>query len=55
MIEFKEVKKYVVRLEGKTLGQILPVPGGWVYKPKGSKAQGEVFPTLSKCMNSLED
>jgi len=43
----------VVRLEGKVVGDIRKVEGGWQYKPKGARPGG-VFPTLEACKASLE-
>jgi hypothetical protein len=51
-----------VRLEGKLVGRISQVRGGWQYRPIGSKMggksavgaeAGEVFPTVDECKRSL--
>ena len=47
-------KPLPVLLDGKQVGKIKPVVGGWQYYPKGSKVGGEVFPRLKKCQESLE-
>ena len=56
MIEYKtksstETKVY---LDGKIVGTIKKTDEGYTYYPKGKKNGGETFPTLDKCMKSLE-
>lgn len=43
-----------VRYQGKRVGTIKPVKGGWCYFPLNHKRGGEVFPTLGQCQKSLE-
>jgi hypothetical protein len=43
-----------VRLDGKRVGTIKPVEGGWQYFPLRHKFGGEVFPTLGEVVKSLE-
>jgi hypothetical protein len=42
-----------VKLDGKTVGYILKVDGGYQYKTIGGTL-GEVFATLAACKRSLE-
>ena len=44
----------VVRLDKKTVGQILECPNGFYFKLKGRKDRGDFFPTLAQCKQSLE-
>lgn len=43
----------LVRLDGRVVGEIRPVEGGWQYVPKGAKEGGEIFVTLGGCQRSL--
>lgn len=43
-----------VMLEGRRVGQIVPVEGGWHYVPNGDRLAGETFPTFALCCASLE-
>lgn len=43
-----------VRIDGKRVGTIEPVDGGWQYFPKGSKIGGEILPTINAVQKSLE-
>lgn len=45
--------KTTVKLDGKLIGEIKIVKGGYQYYPKGQKRGGEVFPVLSLCKYSL--
>jgi hypothetical protein len=42
-----------VRIDGKILGDIKPVEGGWQYVPRGSKVGGDIFATISQVQRSL--
>jgi hypothetical protein len=44
----------VVILEGKIVGKIRPVEGGYAYQPKNAGVVGETFSTLRACQKSLE-
>lgn len=44
-----------VRLDGRIVGNIMPVVGGWRYFPKGDKNGGDLFNTLQQCQETLED
>jgi hypothetical protein len=44
----------VVILEGKIVGKIRPVEGGYAYQPKNAGVVGETFTTLRACQKSLE-
>lgn len=44
-----------VRLDGKLVGSIRYVNGGYQYFPLGQKRGGEVFKTLRECKYSLEE
>ncbi len=44
-----------VRLNGKRVGIINPVEGGWQYFPKNSKCGGEVFKTIDLVQKSLRE
>ena len=48
-------KEWVVRLDGKVVGEILETSGGFHYVPKGSKTHGSVFPTAQDVKRSLMD
>lgn len=56
MIECKTESstKTKVYLDGKRVGTIKRTDEGYTYYPKGQKTGGETFPTLSKCIKSLE-
>jgi hypothetical protein len=43
-----------VNLDGKVVGVIQTVPGGFAYIPKGSKITGETFTTVAGVKRSLE-
>ena len=45
----------MVFLDGKYVGKIRRMDGGWQYFPKGDKQGGQVFKKLSECENSLND
>jgi len=42
-----------VHLNGRIVGLIQRDEKGFFYKPKGSKATGDHFPTLEECKRSL--
>lgn len=42
-----------VFLDGKRVGTIKRVNGGWQYFPKGQKYGGEIFKNISECEESL--
>ena len=44
-----------VFLEGKKVGEIKKVVGGWQYFPKGSKQGGDIFKKISECEDSLKN
>lgn len=44
-----------VLLDGKIVGQIKTVFGGFSYFPKGSKTGGELFKTINLVKQSLEN
>lgn len=44
-----------VRLDGKIIGSIHTINGGFQYFPKGSKTGGKLFPSLEACKRSLEE
>ena len=46
-----------VKLDGKVIGTIKTVAGGYQYFPKGHgvKWAGDVYETLEACKTSLED
>lgn len=46
--------KVPVRLEGKIVGTIKPVPGGWQYFPLHHKTGGEIMPRLQDVALSLQ-
>jgi hypothetical protein len=43
-----------VRMNGKRVGTIKPVKGGWQYFPMNHKQGGEIFDTIDKVQKSLE-
>ena len=51
VVGFKEL----VFLDGKLVGAIKKVEGGWQYFPKGDKIGGEIFKKISECEDSLEN
>lgn len=54
-ISFKSVTYLNVYLDGKNIGRIVIVPGGYQYQPKKAKSSqfGEVFRSVRDCQNSL--
>ena len=46
-----------VRLDGKTIGTIKEVDGGYQYYPKGHGKSwaGDVYPTIKEVKDSLEE
>ena len=54
-LAFEDQSKTLVKLDGKVVGHINQVKGGYQYFPKGSKTGGEVFKTKGECMYSLYD
>jgi hypothetical protein len=56
MLTYKDTTT-TVKLEGKVIGTINEVEGGWQYTPKGhgKKWAGDVYPTLNAVKLSLED
>ena len=53
-LEFETTVIIKVTRDGKHVGDIKAVKGGWSYFPKGSKSHGDVFPCQLGCMRSLE-
>ena len=47
------VQNITVILDGKVIGIIKEVIGGFCYFPKGSKTGGEIFTTIAACKSSL--
>lgn len=45
----------LVLLDGKQVGTIHQVRGGYQYVPKGGGLRGDVLPTLGDVKRSLED
>lgn len=43
-----------VRFDGKRVGTIKPVEGGWQYFPINHKQGGEIFKTITEVQKSLE-
>jgi hypothetical protein len=43
-----------VKLDGKKVGMINPVDGGWQYSAMKSKSGGKVYPTIKEVQKSLE-
>jgi len=43
-----------VRFDGKRVGTIKPVDGGWQYFPLNHKHGGEIFETIAGVQYSLE-
>lgn len=43
-----------VRFNGKTVGTIKPVEGGWQYFPLKHKHGGEIYETIQLVQQSLE-
>lgn len=56
MIEYfyVDTNERKVELDGKVVGNIKKVAGGWQYFPKGKKIGGEILPTLLSVQKSLE-
>jgi hypothetical protein len=54
-LDFRNVTatKITVLLDGKKVGFINKVEGGWQYAPVGSKVKGEVFHDIADCKRSL--
>lgn len=52
-LTFIEKTTLTVKLEGKIVGHIKQVAGGYQYFPKGNKYGGEIFASKIDCMNSL--
>lgn len=50
---FETFETTKVFLDGKHVGDIKEVGGGFAYFPKGRKDRGEIFPTKCRCMMSL--
>jgi len=44
-----------VRVEGKVVGEIRKVDGGFQYFPKGQSKGGEVLPTVQAVKRTLEN
>lgn len=42
-----------VKLDGKYIGDIKSVAGGYQYFPKGSKTGGDIYATIQSCKDSL--
>lgn len=49
-----KLSSVVVKLDGRIVGRIRKVEGGWSYFPKWQSEGGEVFTTLRECQKSLE-
>lgn len=45
----------IVRLDGRKVGKIVQVEGGWQYWPNRGPLKGEVLPTLEAVKRSLEE
>ena len=56
MITYKKQSWTVIKvfLDGKRVGSIRSVLGGWQYFPYRSDVGGEVFETISEVKNSIE-
>lgn len=46
-------KDLKVKLDGKYVGDIKPVNGGYQYFPKGRNIGGDVYPSIDLCKKSL--
>lgn len=44
-----------VRLDGKVVGEIRKVEGGYQYVSKGNRHRGEVLPTVDAVQKTLEE
>jgi len=44
-----------VRVDGRIVGEIRKVEGGFQYFPKGQKTGGEIFKSVSAVQRSLTD
>ncbi len=53
MLTYEEI--IAVRLDGKIVGSIKQVRGGYQYFPKGSMTGGETFTSVQAVKLSLED
>lgn len=54
MLSYKKfVRGIVVYLDGKDIGTIRSVSGGFCYQPKGSRSFGDTFLTVNECKASL--
>jgi hypothetical protein len=51
---FIDENRTKVTLDGKYVGNILAVNGGFKYFPKGKPSDAQIFPKLSDCKKSLE-
>lgn len=49
-----KVEKIVVRLEGRVVGVIYQVVGGWQYIPVNYDTGGDTYKTLEACQRSIE-
>lgn len=47
-------EKHGVYLDGRKVGEIRRIPGGYGYYPKGKKECGEVYRELNACKRSIE-
>jgi hypothetical protein len=43
-----------VQLDGRVIGEIRKVEGGYQYFPKGQKTGGEIFKSVTEVQSSLE-
>lgn len=44
-----------VRLDGRIIGEIRKVEGGYQYVPKGQKTGGDILPTVNAVQRSLAE
>ena len=44
-----------VRLDGRIIGEICKVEGGYQYFPKGQKVGGNIFPSIDDVQRSLHN
>ncbi len=57
MITYQENRKAgteLVKLDGKIVGKIRPVVGGFQYFPNGQKDGGAVWPSVARCKLDIE-
>lgn len=57
MIAYQQNRKTgaeVVKLDGRVIGEIRPVSGGYQYFPKGQKTGGTVWPSITGCKRDIE-